>query len=143
MPTWRGEETRKKYRWNCAIKDENGVSKFWSVEAYDEAAVKAQIAEKRWEVLQINRVKEADEGKADESRAGKGLGIAAAVGIAAIILSAFIPSVAAAFVVLAGVTAAIVEVMLGRAALGFFVLALAFIRIYFLWAQFSQIAAKL
>ncbi|GEM_PF-3431899 len=143
MATLPDEKAHKKYRWNCAVKDEHGNSKFWSVEESDEALVRMQIAAKKWTVIQINRVKDVDERAAAETPQGGVSGIAAAVGIVAIVVSFFVPLWATPIALLVTVTAAITEVMFGGVAFGSFVIAILFIRAYFLWAQFSQALAKL
>lgn len=134
------EKNKKKHRWNCAVKDEQGNSRFWSVEEYDEETVRKLIFEKNWKVLAITRVKdEAEKKEEEEPSAVKSSGIAALVAIAALILSLFVPMSGAAFLVLAAVTASVVEIVMGGVLFGFFALVLSVIRIYFLWQSFAQV----
>src|SRR3989338_1146317 len=76
-------KSKKKYRWHCAVKDEQGNSRFWSVEEYDEETVRKLIFEKNWKVLAVTRVKDDAEKEVEEPSAGKSSGIAAIVSIVA------------------------------------------------------------
>ena len=136
-------KNRKKYRWNCAVKDEHGNSRFWSVEEYDEEAVRKLIFEKNWKVLAITRVKDEAEKQEEAPSAGRSSGLAAMIAIAALILSLFVPMSAAAFLVLAAVTASVVEIIMGGVPFGFFALVLSVIRIFFLWQSFTQVLRNL
>ena len=88
-------KSKKKYRWHCAVKDEQGNSRFWSVEEYDDETVRKLIFEKNWKVLAVTRVKDDVEKEAEEPSAGKASGIAAMVSIVAVIVSVFVPLSAA------------------------------------------------
>lgn len=137
------EKNKKKYRWNCAVKDEHGNSRFWSVEEYDEETVRKLIFEKNWKALAITRVKDEAEKKEEEPSAGKSSSIAALIAIAALILSLFVPMSGAAFLVLSAVTASVVEIVMGGVPFGLFALVLSVIRIYFLWQSFTQVLKNL
>ena len=136
-------KSKKKYRWHCAVKDEQGNSRFWSVEEYDDETVRKLIFEKNWKVLAVTRVKDDVEKEAEEPSAGKASGIAAMVSIVAVIVSVFVPLSAAIFLVLAAVTAAVVEIIMGGVTFGFFALILSVVRIYFLWISFTKVLANL